>query len=115
MPLLYADTSALVKLVLDEPESPVLRTYLNGADLISCELVVERDAARDPAAPRRRIRRCRVSALLARTGELLDAIGLLAIDRELLLAAGTLAEPSLRALDAIEIAAAISAAALAPS
>ena len=107
----YADASALVKLVLDEPESSVLRTHLDGADTISCELVlsempraIRRAAATDPALPRQR--------LLARTGESLDAIGLLVLDRDLLIAAGTLAEPSLRALDAIHIAAAISAGAL---
>jgi predicted nucleic acid-binding protein len=38
--LFYADASALVKRVLEEPESSVLRTYLDGADLISCELVL---------------------------------------------------------------------------
>ena len=108
MALFYADASALVKLVLDEPESAVLRTYLDGADLISCELVlselpraIRRACATDPALPRQR--------LLARAGELLDAIGLLALDRGLLIGAGTLAEPSLRALDAIHVAAAISA------
>lgn len=111
MALFYADASALVKLVLDEPESAALRTYLDGGDLISCELVlseipraIRRAAATDPMLPRER--------LLARAGELLDAIGLLALDRELLVAAGTLAEPTLRALDAIHVAAAISAGAL---
>ena len=54
MALFYADASALVKLVLDEPESAVLRTYLDGADLISCELVLSE-------VPRA-IRRCRASA-----------------------------------------------------
>jgi uncharacterized protein len=109
--LFYADSSALVKLVLDEPESAVLRAYLDGADLISCELVlseipraIRRAAAADPALPRGR--------LLARAGELLDAVALLAVDRELLIGAGTLAEPSLRGLDAIYVAAAISAGAL---
>jgi predicted nucleic acid-binding protein len=104
----YADASALVKLVLDEPESAALRSYVDGADLISSELVlseipraIRRAAATDPTLPRER--------LLTRAGELLDAIGLLALDRELLIAAGTLAEPSLRALDAIQVAAAISA------
>ena len=92
MALFYADASALVKLVLDEPESAVLRTYLDGADVISCELVlseipraIRRAATTDPSLPRGR--------LLTRAGELLDAIGLLALDRELLIAAGTLAEP----------------------
>jgi predicted nucleic acid-binding protein len=40
MALFYADSSALVKLVRDEPESAALRTYLAGADLVSCELVL---------------------------------------------------------------------------
>jgi predicted nucleic acid-binding protein len=109
--LFYADASALVKLVLEEPESAALRTYLDAADLISCELVlseipraIRRAAANDLALPRER--------LLARAGELLDAVGLLALDRELLIAAGKLGEPTLRALDAIHIAAAISAGAL---
>ena len=38
MALFYADASALVKLVRDEPESPALRTFLTGADLVSSEL-----------------------------------------------------------------------------
>src|SRR6266536_2920258 len=38
--LFYADSSALVKLVRDEPESAVLRTFLADADLVSCELVL---------------------------------------------------------------------------
>ena len=55
MALFYADASALVKLVRDEPESPVLRTFLTGADLVSSELVltevpraIRRAAALDP-------------------------------------------------------------------
>jgi predicted nucleic acid-binding protein len=106
--LLYADASALVKLVLDEPESAALRSYFDDADLISSELVLSEiprtircASAADPVLPRER--------LLTRAAELLDAVALLALDRELLIAAGTLAEPSLRALDAIHVAAAISA------
>ncbi len=106
MPLFYADASALVKLVRDEPESPTLRTFLEGADLVTCELVltevpraVRRAAADDPSLP--------LDVLLARAGELLDALGLLALDRTLLLVAGALAEPAIRALDAIHLAAAL--------
>ena len=58
MALLYADASALVKPVLDELESAALRTYLDGADLISCELVlseipraIRRAATTDPSLP----------------------------------------------------------------
>jgi len=105
--LFYADASALVKLVVDEPETAALRAYFDGADLISSELVlteipraINRAAATDPTLPSER--------LLTLAGELLDAIGLLAVDRALLITAGTLAEPRLRALDAIHIAAAIS-------
>ena len=45
--------------------------------------------------------------LLARTGELLDAVALLPLERGLLVAAGAFAEPALRALDAIHVAAAV--------
>lgn len=106
MPLFYADASALVKLVRDEPESDPLRTFLADADLVSCELVlteipraIRRASARDP--------RLDPARLLARAGEVVDALGLLPLERILLLAAGALAEPALRALDAIHVAAAI--------
>lgn len=105
MPLFYADASALVKLVRDEPESAALRTFLAGADLVSCELVltevprsIRRAAAHDPNLP--------LHLLTARAGEILDALALLPLDRGLLEAAGALAEPALRALDAIHVAAA---------
>ncbi len=107
MALFYADSSALVKLVRDEPESDALRTYIQGAGLLSCELVlaelpraVRRAGAIDPKLPQQ--------ALLSRAGELLEAIGLIALDRELLIAAGTLAEPALRAVDAVHVTAAAS-------
>jgi hypothetical protein len=104
--LFYVDASALVKLVRDEPESPALRTFLTGADLVSCDLVltevpraVRRAAAQD--------RRLGLDRLMSRTGELLEAVALQPLDRALLLAAGALAEPTLRALDAIHVAAAV--------
>jgi predicted nucleic acid-binding protein len=104
--LFYADASALVKLVRQEPETAALATFLAGADIISSELVltevsraVHRAAADDPALP--------LDALIARAGEVLQALALLPIDRGLLLAAGALAEPMLRALDAIHIASAV--------
>lgn len=64
-------------------------------------------------SPARREARCGprsslpLDVLLARAGELLDAIALLPVDRALLLSAGALAEPALPALDAIHVAAAI--------
>jgi len=104
--LFYADASALVKLIRDEPESKALRTFLADADLVSCELVltelpraIRRATAHDPRLP--------LETLIARAGELLDALALLPLDRGLLAAAGALAEPALRALDAIHVAAAV--------
>ena len=44
---------------------------------------------------------------MERAGELIDAVGLVPVSRALLLAAGALSEPALRALDAIHVAAAI--------
>lgn len=105
MALFYADASALVKLVRDEPESHSLRAFLSDADLVSCELVlteipraIRRAAAQDP--------RLNLDVLKGRAGDLIDTLGLLPLDRALLLAAGALSEPALRALDAIHVAAA---------
>jgi uncharacterized protein len=106
LPLFYADSSALVKLLRDEPESRALRTFLADADLVSCELVL----TEIPRAIRRATAedsRLTLDVLLARAAELLDVVGLVALDRPLLLAAGALVEPVLRALDAIHVVAAV--------
>ena len=106
MALFYADASALVKLVRDEPETTALRSYLAGADLVSCELVVtevpravRRAVSHDPRLP--------LDVLLQRAGGLLEAVGLVPLDRAILAAAGAITEPALRALDAIHVAAAV--------
>lgn len=106
MAIFYADASALVKLVREEAESDALRAYLVDADLVSSEMVltevprtVRRAAANDPALP--------LDILLERAGELVDAVALRPLDRALLVGAGALAEPALRALDAIHVASAV--------
>lgn len=106
MPLFYADASALVKLVLDEPESDTLRTFLDDADLVCSELVlsevpraVRRATSHDPRLP--------ADVLFARSSHVLETLALLPLDRDVLLAAGALAEPALRTLDAIHLAAAL--------
>lgn len=106
MALFYIDASALVKLVRREAESDALRVFLEDADLISSELVltevpraIRRAVAQDPGLP--------LDALLEKTGELLDAVALLPLDRTVLIAAGALDEPALRALDAIHVSAAL--------
>lgn len=106
MAVVYADASALVKLVREEGESGALRAYLDGADLVSSELVlteipraVRRAVAQDPELP--------LDSLLERVGELIDVLALRPLDRALLACAGALAEPALRALDAIHVASAV--------
>ncbi len=106
MAVFYADTSALVKLVRDEAESEALRAFLVDADLVSSELVlteipraVRRAVAQDPALA--------LDLLLERAAELIDALALRPLDRPLLEGAGALAEPALRALDAIHVASAV--------
>jgi len=104
--LAYVDSSALVKLVRDEPESAVLRAYLLGAELASSELVltevpraIRRASAADP--------RLSLETLMAPAEAVIEALGLIPLDRRLLLAAGAFVEPALRALDAIHVAAAV--------
>ena len=106
MAIFYADASALVKLLRKEAETNALRAYLDGADLVSSELIlseipraVRRAAAHDPALP--------LDLLLERAGNLVDAVALRPLDRALLAGAGALAEPALRALDAIHVASAV--------
>lgn len=104
--LLYADASAVVKLVCLEPESSALHGYIADADLVSCELLL----AEVPRAIRRAAatdRPLALDALLDRAGEVLDADALLPLDRELISAAGALEEPGLRALDALHVMAAV--------
>lgn len=106
MAIFYMDASALVKLVRDEIESDAMRAYVEGADLVSSELVLtevpraaHRAAALDPTLS--------LDLLLERAGELIDALSLRPLDRALLAGAGALTEPGLRALDAIHIASAV--------
>lgn len=97
----YFDTSALVKLVSRETETPALRAWIDAADpipvasdLVRTELLraVRR---RDPAA-----------AVDVRT--VLDTLTLLSIPSSVFDAAGLLAPLELRSLDAVHLASALS-------
>lgn len=104
MALFYADSSALVKLVRDEPESSALRAFIADADIVSSELIL----TEIPRAIRRLdLHQPLLELLIVRAGELVDAVALLPLDRALLLAAGALEGRFLRALDAIHVAAAV--------
>jgi predicted nucleic acid-binding protein len=96
--MIYLDSSAIVKLVVREPESPALLSFLRShRDRISCSLArteVPRAVRHlGPAA----VRRARV---------ILDRIHLIRVDDSLLDSAATLDARVLRSLDAIHLAAA---------
>jgi predicted nucleic acid-binding protein len=96
----YADSSALVKLVLAEQESAALRDALLEFDaVVSSELAVVE------------VGRATRRAGGARAGErgavVLDAVALLRLDRMVLDRAAALAPSTLRSLDAIHLATAL--------
>ena len=96
--MIYVDSSAMVKLILAEPESAALRKYvavetLASSAILRTELpraVARREPAKSVAAAR-----------------LLDRVALLAADEPLLDSAARLGPPSLRSLDAIHLATAL--------
>jgi predicted nucleic acid-binding protein len=95
----YVDSSALVKRVIEEPESEALERWLDGKKrLVACELVrvevVRAVRASDPAA-------------VPRARQAIRTLTLLRLDDDLYEAAADLDPPLLRSLDAIHLAAAI--------
>jgi predicted nucleic acid-binding protein len=94
----YLDTSAFIKLVRSEPESPALRRELAGRELLSSTLltVEGRRAAR---------RYGELAAKRARTA--LTAITLIPLDQSILDTAAEL-DPAERSLDALHLATVVS-------
>ena len=103
MAFLYLDASALVRAIRrDERGAEALRAYLQGAELVSSELVL----TEVPRALRRRAAErpgFRLEPALRRAAEALDTLSLRPVDDALLIGAGMLAEPNLRSLDAIHV------------
>jgi uncharacterized protein len=97
--LIYLDTSALLKLVKAEPESPALAVYLRGeAGLVSSALLaVEARRAAIRSAPQ----------TLLRLDLLLSRIDLVAISPSVVESASRLPDPLLRSLHAIHLATAL--------
>jgi len=100
--MIYLDTSALVKLVVKGLETSALRRFLAKVEpgmLVTSALTrVEllRVAYRSGSEP-----------TLRKAREVLDGVGEVTITQSLLDSAGTLAPPTLRALDAIHLATAL--------
>lgn len=92
----YIDSSAIVKLVAQEPESPALRQYLRRRRPLVASALVRTEVSRalltlgDP--------------FLRRAGQVLSRIELVRINNQVLSDAGLLEPPTLRSLDAIHLA-----------
>lgn len=96
----YFDTSALAKLVVAEPETAALRTWLGQADRDP----VASDLARTELL--RAVRRAAPDRVL-QARAVLDSVTLTAVTAALFEQAGRLDPASLRSLDAIHLAAAL--------
>ena len=100
--LLYVDSSALVKLVLAEPETPALMETLRQTSNLVSSAVAAVEVIR--AA-----RRASTSqAVVARAREVVRAVHLLAVDARVLDHAAELEPRGLRTLEAIHLASALS-------
>jgi len=100
--VVYLDSSALVKLIVTEPETAALRRYLREhPERVSSAL------ARVEVC--RALRRAGVTeATLRRADQMLGRIALVAMDDPLLRAAAALSPSGLRSLDAVHLATALS-------
>jgi predicted nucleic acid-binding protein len=99
---LYLDSSALVKLVVLEPESAALREFLGTHALRLSSALAEVEVPRA-------LRRAGYGAAEGRrASDVLARIALIEVDRQVLRRAAALAPPGLRSLDAIHLATALS-------
>lgn len=101
---IYLDTSALVKLVVKEPESPALAAYLgeHPADIRFTAALARTELVRAVA-------RQRSTDSVAHARRVLGRLDLVPLTNRLLDAAATIMPPELRSLDAIHLAAALTA------
>jgi uncharacterized protein len=98
--LVYLDASALVKLVVVEPESMALTTFLGNRE----HRITSRVSVVEVARTTRRIA---ISEVVERARGLLDTISFVELSSEIAQLAGSLNPPTLRSLDAVHVASAI--------
>lgn len=106
MPNVYLDASALVKLVVEEPESEALRKHLRRSERLVTSVVAEVEV---PRAARRTAYGARAVTAARR---LLDGCDRVPLTGDVVELARALDPPGLRALDAIHLASALSVRAL---
>lgn len=94
----YLDSSAIVKLAVEEPESTVLRSYLRRRNPLVSSALARTEVLRALLLEG--------EAGVARGRAVLGRIDLIRINDRILNAAGVLLPPELRSLDAIHIASA---------
>lgn len=99
----YLDTSALVKLIVDEPESAALRRYL--ADILTDTLFTAALTRTELVRAARRIN----TAAVTEARRALSGIAIVTMTTAILDAAANLDPPLLRSLDAIHLATALRA------
>jgi predicted nucleic acid-binding protein len=95
----YLDSSAIVKLVVEEPESTALRKYLRRRQPWVASALARTEVARallPLGSPARR-----------RLSEVLSRLELIRVSDRVLVAAGTMLPPETRSLDAIHVATAL--------
>ncbi len=91
----YIDSSAIVKLVAEEPESEALTRFLKPRESLVSSALATTEVTRAVVALGEKF--------VARANEVLRRIDLVRISNELLKAAGLLQPESLRSLDAIHL------------
>lgn len=100
--IVYVESSAATKLILDESETVPLQEFLNGAaesgHSLVCSALLETELRRAAY---------RAGASQVAASMVLDRFDLLDADRQTFAAAGLLPNPGLRSLDAIHVAAAL--------
>ncbi len=95
----YVDSSALVKLIVDEPETDALRRHIASAGPLASSILATVEVSRAVArvAP----------ASMAEVAAVLQALNVMAFDARIAARAAALGPASLRALDAIHLATAL--------
>jgi uncharacterized protein len=103
---LYLDSSAIIKLVVAEPESAALIDTVRGRELVTSEIALAEvaRAIRRVVSGRRRNER---ELVLTKLPAVLETLAYVPLARALLVRAGSFREAYLRTLDAIHLASAL--------